>query len=128
MKKLTLTFFAILLTFSTFGQINIDNLERVDGLWTKKGEKTSYTGQFIEYFENGKIKGKGEFKDGVVNGLRIVYYENGNKSLERNYYSGIIDGLSIEYYPSGKVKQEANFKNGKEDGTPLRKVSDFEDV
>jgi tetratricopeptide (TPR) repeat protein len=117
MKKLTFTFFAILLTFLTFSQTNIDNLERIDGLWTKKGEKTSYTGQFIEYFENGNIKGKGEFKNGLVHGLRTVYYENGNISLERNYSNGIIDGSSIEYYASGQVKQEANFKNGKEDGT-----------
>lgn len=117
MKKLTFTFFALLLTLWTFGQTNINDLERIDGLWTKKGEKTAYTGQFNEYFDNGKIKGKGEFKDGLVHGLRTVYYENGNKSLERNYSNGINDGASIEYYPSGQIKQEANFKNGKEDGT-----------
>lgn len=117
MKKLIFTFFGLLLTFGLFGQTNIIDLERIDGLWTKKGEKSCYTGQFMEYFENGKIKGKGEFKDGLVHGLRIVYYENGNKSLERKYSNGINDGPSIEYYPSEQIKQEANFKNGKEDGT-----------
>jgi antitoxin component YwqK of YwqJK toxin-antitoxin module len=116
MKKITFIFFCMLLTFLTFGQTNINDLERKDGLWSKKGEKTPYTGPFIEYFDNGKIKGKGEFKDGLVHGLRIIYYENGNKSLERNYSNGINDGASIEYYPSGQIKQVANFKNGKEDG------------
>jgi len=117
MKKITFTFSALLLTFLTFGQTNINDLERMDGLWTKKGEKTTYSGEFIEYFDNGKIKGRGEFKDGLVNGLRTVYYENGNKRREINYSNGINDGASIEYYPSGQKKQEANFKNGKEDGT-----------
>ena len=117
MGKITFTFIALLLTIWTFGQTNINDLERIDGLWTKKGEKTAYSGQFVEYLENGKIKGKGEFKDGLVHGLRTVYYENGNKSLERNYSNGINDGASIEYYSSGQKKQEANFKNGKEDGT-----------
>lgn len=117
MKKLIITFFTLLLTLWSFGQTNINDLERIDGLWTKKGEKTFYTGPFIEYFDNGKIKGKGEFKEGLVHGLRIVYYENGNKSLERNYSNGINDGASIEYYPSGQIKQEVNFKNGKEEGT-----------
>lgn len=117
MKKLIITFFTLLLTIWSFGQTNINDLERIDGHWTKKGEKTFYTGQYIEYFDNGKIKGKGEFKEGLVHGLRIVYCENGNKSLERNYSNGINDGASVEYYPSGQIKQEVNFKNGKEDGT-----------
>lgn len=117
MKKITLTFLALLLTFCAFSQTNINELERIDGLWTKKGEKTAFTGQFVEYFDNGKIKGNGEFKDGLVHGLRTVYNENGTKKLERYYTNGINDGASIEYYPSGQKKQEANFKNGKEDGT-----------
>lgn len=116
MKKLTFTFFVLLFTFYSFGQTNIKTLERIDGLWTKKGEKTAFTGPFIEYFDNGKIKGIGEFKDGLVHGLRIVYYENGIKSLERNYSNGINHGASIEYYPSGQIKQESHFKSGKENG------------
>lgn len=82
----------------------------------KKGEKTVFTGQVIEYFSNGNIKGKGEFKDGLLHGLRMVYNENGNKWLEINYSKGINEGASIEYYSNGKIKQEVKFKNGKEDG------------
>jgi len=97
--------------------ININDLKRINGLWTKKGEKTAYTGQFVEYFKNGKIKSTGEFKNGLVHGLRTVYYENGKKDYERNYIDGIENGPSIEYYPSGQVRQEVYFKNGREDGT-----------
>ncbi len=117
LKKITFTIFALLQALGTLGQININDLERPNGLWAKKGEKVAFTGPFVEYFENGKIRGKGELKDGLVHGLRIVYHENGNKSLERNYVYGVNNGVSIEYYPNGQVRQEVNFKNGKEDGT-----------
>lgn len=117
MKKITLlSFLGLFLAIWSYGQTNINDLERINGLWTKKGENTPYTGLFIEYFKNGKVEGTGEFKEGLVHGLRTIYYKNGNKSLERIYRNGINDGKSIEYYPNGKVKQEANFKNGKEDG------------
>lgn len=117
MRKITAILFVLYCTTtSILGQTNINNLERVNGLWTKKGESKPYSGEFIEYYENGKVKGKGEFKDGLVNGLRIMYYENGEKSLERNYLAGQNEGSSIEYYPSGQIKQEAIFINGKENG------------
>jgi len=95
---------------------NIKDLKRINGLWTKKGEKTAYTGKIIEYFKNGKVKSTGEFKNGLIHGLRTVYYENGNKDFERNYINGIENGASIEYYPNGQVRQEVYFKNGREDG------------
>lgn len=116
MKKISFTFLALFLTLWTFGQININELERIDGLWTKKGEKKAYTGPFVEHFDNGNIKGKGELKDGLVHGLRTIYNEDGTKSLERNYSKGINEGSSIEYYPNGQKRQKVNFKNGKEEG------------
>ncbi len=79
MKKLAFTFLTLLLTICTFGQTNINDLERIDGLWTKKGEKTAFNGDFIETFENGKTKGTGSFVNGQLEGLRIQFYENGQK-------------------------------------------------
>lgn len=116
MKRSIITFFTLFISIWSYGQININDLERIDGLWIKKGEKTAYTGQFTEFFEDGSIKGKGEFKDGVVNGLRIMYHKNGNKKVERNYVLGTPNGENVEYFESGKTKQEGYFKLGKEDG------------
>lgn len=117
MSRLTLTILALLLGLASSAQVDINELERINGVWTRKGEKTGYTGAFVEYFENGKIKGSGVFKDGLLNGPRTVYQENGHKSFERNYLNGINEGASIEYYPDGQVKQICHFKNGKEHGT-----------
>lgn len=116
MKK----YFILLSIFSistlVFSQTNINELERVNGLWTKKGETKPFTGEFIEYSENGDIKGKGVFRNGLVDGLRIMYFENGGKSMERYYKAGQNEGSSIEYYSNGQVKQETIFKGGKENG------------
>ena len=117
MKNLKLLLFTVLISPLTFGQVNINDLERADDLWTKKGTTAPFTGEFIEYFANGKIKGQGEFKEGIVNGLRTTYYENGNKKREMIYSSGVLNGHDKEYYENGKTKQEGEFKNGKLDGT-----------
>jgi len=116
MKKLPSLLFALFISTLTFGQTNINDLERTDGVWSKKGENTPFDGEFIEYFSSGKLKSKGVFKNGVVNGLRIMYHENGNKQVERNYVLGTPNGKNAEYFKDGKTKQEGQFKLGKEDG------------
>lgn len=116
MKRIISILSGLLFACFIFGQTNIEDLERVNGRWTLKGKKSPYTGDFIEYYADGKVKGKGTFKKGFVHGLRTQYYENGVVSLERYYANGINEGSSIEYYPSGQMKQESFFKKGKENG------------
>jgi tetratricopeptide (TPR) repeat protein len=116
MKKKTISLFAFLMTLFTFGQTNINELERIEGLWTKKGENTSFTGEFIETYENGKTKGTGSFVDGLLEGLRIQYFENGNKKTEKYYKKSFPHGTAKEFYESGSLKQMGNFVDNKENG------------
>lgn len=116
MKKITFTLFALLLTLLTFGQTNINDLERIEGLWTKKGEKISFTGEFIETYENGKTKGTGSFVNGQLEGLRIQYFENGNKRTEKYYKKSFPHGTAKEFYESGTLKQVGDFVDNKENG------------
>jgi antitoxin component YwqK of YwqJK toxin-antitoxin module len=116
MKKKTISLFAFLLTLFTFGQTNINDLERIEGLWTKKGENTSFTGEFIETYENGKTKGTGSFVDGLLEGLRIQYFENGNKKTEKYYKKSFPHGTAKEFYESGTLKQVGDFLDNKENG------------
>ena len=73
MKQITLTLLGIFLVVCGYAQTNINDLEYIDGFWRKKGETIAYNGRVVEYYANGKIKGEGEFKDGLVHGLRTVY-------------------------------------------------------
>jgi len=116
MKKITFTFLALLLTLLTFGQTNINELERIEGLWTKKGEKSAFTGAFSETFENGRTKGTGNFLNGQLEGLRIQFFENGNKRTEKFYKASYPHGLAKEFYNNGTPKQIGEFVDNKENG------------
>lgn len=117
MKNLSLLFFALFASFAALAQVKIEDLEQVNELWTKKGDKKPYTGEYSDHFDNGNLKYKGYVKKGLSDGLLTAYHPNGNKALERYYAKGLRHGTSTEYYPSGQVRQEATFKNDKEDGT-----------
>lgn len=107
---------ACFLSSLSFSQTNISDLERTEGFWRKIGTETPFTGPFVEYFESGKLKGTGSFKDGLVDGLRIMYNEDGTKRVERSYSAGLSHGMSSEFYDDGKLKQEGEFVKGKEHG------------
>ena len=47
-------------------------MERKNGKWHIKDSPTSYSGQFIDYYSNGKKQGEGILKDGLLEGLRTV--------------------------------------------------------
>ncbi len=98
-------------------QTNITELERVDGLWTKKGESKPYNGDFIETFEDGSTKGTGTFVDGQLEGMRIQYFPNGKKRTEKEYKDADPHGKAKEFYEDGALKQDGLFENNKEVGT-----------
>lgn len=116
MKKLRITLFVLLFAFFALGQTNINELERIDGLWTKKGEKNSFNGEFIETFESGEIKGTGKFVNGQLEGLRIQFFENGKKKTEKYYKASYLNGTAKEFYESGTLKQIGEFIDNKENG------------
>ena len=68
--------------------------------------KGKRNGKGIEYYENGRIKSKGEYLNGeIFNG--IGYDEKGNEKVR--YYNGI----GRELYDNGLVKFEGKYLNGK---------------
>lgn len=115
MKHLSLLFF-VFIHLIAVGQVNLKELEKTDGFWRKKGTNIPYSGTFEEFFDSGELKGTGSFKDGLVDGLRIMYNEDGTKRVERSYSAGLSHGMSSEFYEDGKLKQEGEFVKGKENG------------
>jgi antitoxin component YwqK of YwqJK toxin-antitoxin module len=91
-------------------------MERRKGQWYLSKSTIPYSGQFIDYFFNGKKQGDGTLKDGVLDGRRNIYYQNGNLSYYTHYVNGIETGESKEYFMNGALHQEGYFKNGKDDG------------
>ncbi len=99
-----------------FSQTNINELERLNGVWITKKSKEKFTGTFIEYFPSGKKMGTCGIKDGIPDGQRIVYFENGNISQDKMLKKGAYEGKNMEYFDNGKLKQEGIMKSGKSDG------------
>lgn len=95
---------------------SVELMENKDDVWYLKKSSIPYTGKFVEYYLNGKLKGEGTFKDGKADGLRTAYYLNGNKKYFRNYVNGIAEGYSEEYFQNGKIQQKGTFKKGKDEG------------
>ena len=110
MRKIILLALVILITNVSLGQINITDLERVDDLWTKKGERKPYSGDFIQKYDNGQTKGIGTFKKGQLSGIRIQYYVNGNKMSEKEYKNAYPNGSAKEFFENGIIKQQGNLK------------------
>lgn len=69
-------------------------------------------GEWIYYFENGKISAKRHFKNGDLDGETIYYYENGNIREESYYVDGYREGECIHYYESGQVMERACYDGG----------------
>ena len=76
----------------------------------KKGKKE------ILYYENGKKKFEGFFKNDNAEGKGIIYFENGNKKFEGDFKNGVPEGKGILYYENGNKKYEGDYINNLKDG------------
>lgn len=75
-----------------------------------------HSGNFIDYFYNGKKEREGVLKHGTLEGLQKGYSQNGTLVVEREYKGGIPHGIEKHYYPDGILKQKGVFSDGKEIG------------
>ena len=73
-------------------------------------------GESINYYDNGKLKAKGNFKDGKMDGEIFSYFENGESELVANFKDGKPEGKFLSYYKNGQLKYKSNYKDGKQEG------------
>jgi antitoxin component YwqK of YwqJK toxin-antitoxin module len=77
--------------------------------WVYRNFKLS--GEYIEFYEDGKIRQKRFFKNGKENGEYISFYENGKVCKKCFCKDGKILGEYIEFYEDGKVYKKMFFFN-----------------
>ena len=68
------------------------------------------------YYQSGKLKSLGYFKQGVLDGVVTGYYEDGTIQVRALYDNGKKQGRVIFYYPDGTKQVEQDFKNNVLDG------------
>ena len=70
------------------------------------------------FYDNSANSKLAEFyiKDDLVDGILIQYYENGQIKAKIEYHNGLRDGKATFYYSSGQIKAEGKYSNGKKHG------------
>ena len=145
-KLLSVLLFALLMVgceTAKLGRIDLDDPETRNKIiagaidWGKlqergeKGEKllyapneqTPYTGWAKEMWDNGRIRGLDQWKDGKWDGLGTQWYSNGQKEWEETWKDGKL-WTSVRWKPNGEKCPDTNVVNGNgvfvyynEDGT-----------
>jgi TonB family protein len=107
----------------------------IDNTWDESGNIiiVGGSGQYIEKYENKKIKSDGNYSRGKKTGIWLLWYPDGKKKEKWNYTNG--DGKMIsawkmngeimvengtgdyvEEFKNGKVKSSGFYKDGKREG------------
>ena len=127
-KKNVLVLFMIFITinFSAFSKNDKvargENIEFRNGYYYLIGEKEPFTGIIQFQDERGKIM-KGNFLNGIANGMAKTYSSDGKLLSETSYKNGKKNGKHRRYYPNGNVELEKTYKDGKEEG---KRISYYE--
>ncbi|MCG8575030.1 MAG: hypothetical protein MI810_09125 [Flavobacteriales bacterium] len=76
--------------------------------------KKPFTGVCEEYYDNGQLSLKKEFKDGKNHGMAVSYYENGQIKEQKEFDTNFQVGEQINYTPDGDITYHALYKRGKQ--------------
>jgi antitoxin component YwqK of YwqJK toxin-antitoxin module len=118
-----------LLLSSESWAIDFDDLVKREGLYYEKFTEVPFTGtttgktqvsfkdgkfhgEWVRYYENGKLESKRNFKNGEKHGEDVSYYENGQLFIKENYVNGEEHGELVMYHENGQLKYKFNFVNG----------------
>ena len=135
MKNLFLIFYISIfsLTSSFVLGNSMDDLVWRDGIAYKKFTNIPYSGEvtgehqghfkngkkeglFLWYWDNGQLRTKQYFKNGIFEGKHFGYREDGTIMVIDNYKNGKEEGKRIWYNRNDKPVCEEFFKDGKQEG------------
>ncbi len=96
------------------GYIFLNGKMIAEGIIDEKGLKQ---GNFLEYYENGRVKAEGRYVDSKPVGAWKYYYSEGTIEQEGSFDNrGRHDGMWLWYYNNGNVWKKENFENGVNEG------------
>ena len=109
----------------------IDDLVVRDGLYYKKFSDVPFSGkvtgsyegtlnygkkegEWVDYWTNGQLYSKGNYKNGKKEGAWVFYWDNGQLMRKGNYKNGKREGAWVEYENYGTLDRERSgtYKNG----------------
>lgn len=88
-----------------------------EGIITEQGERD---GAWIEYYDDGLLKGQGKYDRDIKVGPWKYYHRNGEIEQTGSYNeNGNLSGDWQWFYDSGTLQRKENFKNGMAEGTMI---------
>jgi antitoxin component YwqK of YwqJK toxin-antitoxin module len=88
------------------------NLVLHSGRLCLPGGTNLFTGQMVEYAENGSLRSRSVVSNGLLNGLSAGYYTNAQMQVSETFKDGVSHGLRTKWYPDGVRKSEAMIVDG----------------
>ncbi len=101
------------------------NVEQIADVWADgKPRKVFYFSDSsmtklvyeVQYYENGKRKMEGPYRNGVRDGKWMAWYDNDTVWSIGFYNNGKRNGLSAVYHPNGVKYYDKNYKNDVAEG------------
>ena len=116
MQNRSCVLFAILLcltaSMSWGAETEVDETDlvpRMDILY-KKFSTEAFTGFVVKYYDDGQMKTKSEYKDGLEVKVYEQYYENGQAEFTGTLKDGLRDGLWEFNYENGQLLRKVVYK------------------
>ena len=81
-------------------------------LWHFDVERTPYTGNASENFEDGKLRAEASFLRGKRDGIFRYWYNSGVLESEGQWFDGKEDGLFREWNEEGQLLKAVKYKSG----------------
>jgi antitoxin component YwqK of YwqJK toxin-antitoxin module len=92
------------------GSVNINTLEKRDGIYYEPGAFTSFSGKVYRLSTNGKKAEEVTLKYGQREGLQRNWYFNGQQQSKSLWKNGKKDGAMWEWHENDQKKSEMIFK------------------
>ncbi|MEZ4922362.1 MAG: hypothetical protein R2780_04255 [Crocinitomicaceae bacterium] len=102
-----------------------------DGKMKSKGTYTEgkKNGKWVYYFTDGKKEQEGSFKNDVLYAQWTWYYQNGQIRKQEYFNSkGLLEGEQLEYDSLGNELARGEYYNGEREGSWFYHVGDFKEV
>ncbi len=120
MKSVYFFLLVILITLSACSTKTITEKDANGNIIKKysvlKKEMQTKHGKYEAYYENGKILETSNYKNGKLDGERLLYFENGQKMIVEHYILDEMYGVYETFFENGGYKQIGNYKQNKIDG------------
>ena len=118
--KIIMGFLAALLTGHSYSlelsETDSSKLLQRLGIVYKINTMKPFTGISVEYYENGQIHLKKEYKDGQKNGLWEEYFANNQLMTTGSFTNGVMHGVWESFYENGNLFEKGKLSNGVKEG------------